>query len=62
MEQNTLENCQTLYCPYSSRYIDEGLCYDLKMILNGYIKESALPDMQIDKKQLHEHCSKCQCR
>ena len=62
MEQNKLVNSQTIYCPYLSRCIDEGLCYDLNMILNGYIKESALPEMQINKIQLSEHCAKCQYR
>ena len=62
MEQKKFDNDQTIYCPYLSRHIDEGLCYDMKMILNGYIKESALPAIRIDKIQLNEHCHRCQYR
>ena len=61
MEQK-FDSDQAIYCPYLSRHIDEGLCYDLKMILNGFIKESVLPEIRIDKKQLDEHCFRCQYR
>ncbi len=50
------------YCPYMKEYIDAGCCYDLQMILDGYIKESALPDIKIDKSQLSAHCSKCKIK
>ena len=50
------------YCPYMKEYIDEGCCYDLQMILDGYIKETALPDIKIDKSQLSAHCSRCRIK
>ena len=47
------------YCSYLNENIEEGMCYDLQMIGNSYIKESALPEINIDKEELNEHCSKC---
>ncbi len=47
------------YCPYMKEYIDEGCCYDLQMILAGYVKDSALPEVKVDKAQLSKHCQKC---
>ena len=48
-----------IYCSYLNKNIEEGMCYDLQMIGNSYIKESALPEISIDKEELNEHCSKC---
>ena len=62
MEQKKFDNDQRIYCPYLSQHIDEGLCYDLKMILNRYINESTLPEIRIDKMQLNEHCHRYQYR
>ena len=62
MEPKASDKTQTLYCPYLERYIDEGLCYDMQMILDGYIKKPALPEIRIDKLQLSECCSKCNYR
>jgi len=47
------------YCPYLKEYIDEGSCLDLQLIGGGYIKASALPEMQIDKAQASRCCKKC---
>lgn len=48
-----------VYCSYINREIDEGYCYDLQMICNGYIKPSALPESSIDKERLNECCLQC---
>lgn len=47
------------FCSYINKDIEEGMCYDLQMISGGYIKESALPELKINKQELYEHCSKC---
>ena len=48
------------YCSYLDEFIDEGVCYDLQMITEGYIKSSALPEMVIDKEKCLKYCSKCE--
>lgn len=48
-----------IYCSYLNENIEDGMCYDLQMIGNSYIKESALPELKIDKEKLNEQCSKC---
>ena len=50
---------QKCYCAYLNEFIDSGLCYDMKMIGNGFIKPEALPDVEIDKAKLLECCNKC---
>ena len=48
-----------VYCSYLQEYISEGECYDMQMIKDGFIKQSALPDSQIDKEELEKHCVNC---
>jgi hypothetical protein len=50
------------FCPYLNEYIDEGCCYDLQMICDGYIKDSALPEIKVDKTELSKHCQNCKLR
>ena len=50
------------FCPYLNEYIDEGCCYDLQRICDGYIKDSALPEIKVDKTQLSKQCQKCKPR
>ena len=50
------------FCPYLNEYIDEGCCYDLQMICDGYIKDSALPEIKIDKTELSKQCQNCKLR
>ena len=50
------------FCPYLREYIDEGCCYDLQMILDGYIKNSALPGIKVDKTQLSKQCQNCKLK
>ena len=50
---------QKNYCAYLDGFIDSGLCYDLNMICNGFIKPEALPNVEIDKEKLCECCNKC---
>ncbi len=50
---------ENFYCSYLNENIEEGMCYDLQMIGNSYIKESALPETNINKEKLNEHCSNC---
>ena len=52
-----LENL--LFCPYLNRNIDEGLCYDIQMISNGYILPSVLPGVNIDKSRALMVCKEC---
>ena len=47
------------YCSYLEQYIDDGICYDLQMITDGFIKSSALPEIKIDKEKCATHCSNC---
>lgn len=49
-----------IYCSYLNENIEEGMCYDLQMVGDSYIKESALPEIKIDKEKLNEHCSNCE--
>lgn len=50
---------ENFYCSYLNENIEEGMCYDLQMIGNSYIKESAFPEININKEKLNEHCSNC---
>ena len=50
------------FCPYLNEYIDEGCCYDLQMICDGYIKDSALPEIKVQKTQLSKQCQKCRIK
>ena len=50
------------FCPYLNEYIDEGCCYDLQMICDGYIKDSALPEIKVDKTELSKQCQDCKLR
>ena len=50
---------EKFYCSYLNENIEDGMCYDLQMIGDGYIKEAALPEISIDKEELNEYCSKC---
>ena len=48
-----------VYCPYLRGYIMPGCCYNMQMIKNGHIKQSELPDIQIDRETLDEFCVDC---
>lgn len=50
------------YCSYAEEYVDEGLCYDLQMILGELIKPCALPESVIDKEKLKNCCADCKYR
>lgn len=50
---------QYRYCSYLQEFIEDGLCYDIQMITNGYIKSSALPNMEFDFEKAKSHCMKC---
>lgn len=58
------ENAESeyLYCSYLREYIDEGLCCDLQMITESYIKPSALPEIEIDKEKCKKCCDECRYR
>ena len=47
------------YCSYLEQYIEQGYCYDLQMIVCGFVKSSALPELNIDKEKCAELCSTC---
>ena len=51
-----------LYCPYLERNIEEGLCYDVQMISNGYVLPTALPDIEINKAKALKACETCNRR
>lgn len=50
---------QKCYCIYLNELVDSGLCYDMQMICNGFIKPEALPNVEIDKEKLLACCNKC---
>ena len=50
---------QMHYCTYLKKLVDPGLCYDMKMIAQEFIKPSALPDIKIDKAELIKCCNTC---
>lgn len=52
-------NIDNIYCSYLQENIEDGMCYDLQMIGDSYIKDSALPEIKINKEELNEHCSRC---
>jgi hypothetical protein len=65
MDANFIGFMSTLtakYCPYLNEYLDKGCCYDLQMICDGYIKDSALPEIKIDKTELSKQCQNCKLR
>ncbi len=47
------------FCDYLHQMIQEGDCYDIQMISDGYIKPSALPDIRLDRQKAHEACAQC---
>lgn len=47
------------YCTYLQEYIEDGLCIDIQMISNGYIKQTALPECSIDAEDVLKKCSDC---
>ena len=47
------------YCSYLQEFIEEGLCADIQMISNNLIKDSALPEINIDKEKTLKICYKC---
>ena len=47
------------YCAYLQDDILPGCCYDMQMIKDSYIKQSALPEIQIDKEALEKCCVDC---
>ena len=50
---------QYKYCAYLEEYIDEGLCCDIQMIANEYIKSSALTEYQVDREKAQSFCNEC---
>ena len=47
------------HCPFLHDFIDIGMCYDLQMIAFGYIKATALPELEIDYDKLQLSCANC---
>lgn len=47
------------YCEYLQEFIEDGLCTDIQMIANEYIKSTALPDRYIDKEKALNFCCNC---
>ena len=48
-----------VYCSYIQDYVSYGLCCDMQMVKEGFIKNSVLPEIKIDREALQEHCVKC---
>lgn len=48
------------YCSYLQEYVDAGLCYDIQMIAGKLIKQSALPEIKIDKEKCAKCCAECE--
>lgn len=53
------EESQYYYCSYLQEYLDPGYCYDMQMIVEGFIKRKVLSEIHIDKTKLSECCSSC---
>ena len=53
---------EEILCGYLNRWIDEGLCYDIRMIANGFILPSALPALAIDRPKAKKACENCRYR
>lgn len=47
------------YCDYLNQMVEEGDCYDIQMISDGYIKSSAMPDIKIDRRKAQKACEQC---
>lgn len=47
-------------CPYLNKFIPIGMCYDMQLIADGYIKPSALPELELDRERLSLLCESCQ--
>ncbi len=47
------------YCHYFSEFIDDGLCADIQMVVDGYIEKSVLQDYEIDVDKAAECCENC---
>jgi hypothetical protein len=45
-------------CPLLSKIIYDSDCYDINMVANGMIKETAIEE-KIDKKKALEICNNC---
>lgn len=50
---------QYCYCSCLREFVEPGFCCDMQMIACGYIKETALPEINIDKEQLQKCCKDC---
>ena len=48
-----------VYCSYIQQYVSEGLCYDMQMVKDGFVKSSVLSEIKMDREILQEHCAKC---
>lgn len=47
------------FCTYLQEYIEDGLCVDIQMIFNGYIKHTALPEYSVDTESSLKKCFDC---
>lgn len=48
-----------IYCDYFEEYIDEGLCADIQMIANDFVKNTSLCET-IDKSRAKDVCKNCE--
>lgn len=55
----TEEEAKYRYCNVLQEYVDEGHCIDIQMIGGGYIKKTALPDVDIDFSESESKCKEC---
>ena len=46
-------------CSLLGKEVEDGLCYDIQMILGRYINPSALPDIEIDREKAQDICKNC---
>ena len=47
------------YCSVTQEFIEEGMCTDIQMIKEGYIKKSVLADYDIDFSKAESECERC---
>lgn len=56
--RNKIES-QYRYCSLTQEFIDEGICTDIQMIKEGYVKRSALSDHGVDFSKAASECEQC---
>lgn len=49
----------SIFCLYLDKNIHSSLCYDMQMVVKGYIEPAALENASVDKCELIKACNSC---